>query len=143
MPTFNNLNDLLKHIKKNTQEVLETKVAENVKEKLIRHVESDIYSYKPKKYVRHYEIGELGLGSPENVVINPIENGVEIVNITEHDGKYIPYVVETGVGYDYTGYGYEYENPRPFVKNTKEELERTGEHIEILKKELKNKNFII
>jgi len=136
--TFNNLQDLFKFIESEVKDSLQKDVANKVIEVEQEHIKSDVYFYEPKQYKRTGT-----LISKNSFEIKPIENGVSIRNITQHGGKDIPQVVEYGVDYDYTGYGYEYEDPRPFVRNTREEIFRDNIHIKALKKGLVNKGYKI
>lgn len=98
-------------------------------------VQKYVYNaYKPKKYERTYQLKNDWY--KENV-----SEGIKVFNDRRDGDKYIPKVVETGVGYDYTGYGYGYEKPRPFIEETKKELKSNKQHLEALKKSLRNKGY--
>lgn len=136
--TLKNLSELKKYVDARVKESLKDDVAPVVKEKMQQNIETMVYSYEPKRYNR---TGQL----KEDIDILEVKEGVAIVpaRTDEDSGKYIPSVIETGVGYDYTGYGYEYEQPRPFVHETKEDIVREGIHKSELIKSLKNKGFDI
>lgn len=141
MATYNNFKDLLKKVKGDVQGSLETDVAEMVKDKIIEHVSEDVYQvYTPTTYKRRGFND--GLMDKRNMdVVKYGECGVEIQNNTMDDGKNVAEVVETGIGYDFTGYGYSYEQPRPFMQNAKEEIEQEKLHTKELKQSLKNKGY--
>lgn len=135
--TLKSLNELKKYVDAKVRESLKDDVAPVVKEKMQKHIESDVYDvYEPKKYHR---TGRL----KKDIEIREVDNGVAIVP-TRTDGdteNYIPAIIESGKGYTYSGYGYAYEQPRPFVQNTKEEILREGMHKKELAKSLKNKGL--
>lgn len=101
-----------------------------------KHVQTDVYdTYTPAIYERS---GQL----KEDIQVETIENGIKIkpVRTDEATGKYIPAVIESGVGYDFSG---SFEKPRPFVANTKAELQQSKQHVEVLKKALKSEGIDI
>lgn len=70
--------------------------------------------------------------------------GLMFTNIREDKdtGKYIPRVIETGEGYDYTGNPpYPYEYPRPFMGNIKQWLRDDKEHVKLMKEEVRKAGF--
>jgi hypothetical protein len=146
MPEFNNLNNLFNFIKEKIEESLKTDVAQTIKEVEREHVYKDVYSkYEPRRYERKMDDG--GLSSIKNMDHDVKINGDSIeLTITnkrtdEKTGKYIPYVVETGIGYDYTepdypNPPYTYQNPRPFTKETIKDLQQHKQHIMTLKRSL-------
>src|SRR5690625_246024 len=99
-----------------------------------KRVDEDVYSYKPKEYVRTHQLREKW--GKDNV-----NQGISVHNTRKEGKKNIAQVVETGEGYDYTGYGYDYEKPRPFIKNTKNEIADSKVHVKALKASLKRKGF--
>lgn len=136
MTKFNNLNELASYINKLTKESLKSDVGETVKEKMQEHVEFDVYAVYPEP--RRYE--RTG-GLKRDIEVRETQNSVEIVPTRTDDGNYIPSIIESGIGYKYSGYGLPYEQPRPFVENTRREIEETGLHVETLKKSLKSKGI--
>lgn len=138
---MSNLKEVLNKIKKEVQNSLETDVAEMVKDTIIKHVSEDVYQvYTPTMYKR--KGFNDGLMDERNMDIFKYgECGIEIQNNTMDDGKNVAEVVETGIGYDFTGYGYSYEQPRKFMSNTRDEIERDDLHKKELKQSLKNKGY--
>lgn len=70
--------------------------------------------------------------------------GLVFTNIRKDSktGKYIPKVIETGEGYDITGNPpFEYEKPRPFMGNLKEWLRTEEQHVEVMKKAMRDAGF--
>lgn len=133
IPTFDNLKDMEKYLKNVAKEAMVKGKA--VKETVIdtgkRHVQEDVYDvYTPKSYERS---GEL----KENWKVEETADGIAVYNDRRDGDKYIPEVIETGVGYDYTGYGYEYEKPRPFIENMRIELSSENKLANSLKKDMK------
>lgn len=129
-----NLKELAKQIEYMTKKAIQR---ENSKVKKVaietgkEHVQEDVYdAYDPKVYPR---TGQL----KESWVTENTQDGIVLYNTRRDGDKYIPEVVETGIGYDYTGYGYAYESPRPFIKNTKKDLENSKVR-DALKEDLKS-----
>lgn len=131
MTTAKNMKELAKQIEAMAAKAMQ-KSNSNVKKVAVKaaqdKTESEIYSYEPKQYDR---TGKL----KESWVANDTTNGVVIENTYEDNNKDILEVVETAIGYDYTGYGYEYEKPRPVVEPTAKELS-DGRLIDALEKDL-------
>lgn len=128
------------YLQKQVQAALENEVAEAVKDVIQDHVQKDVYdAYNPKIHIRDEHDG--GLIDRRNIESRPIKDGIEVENVTRHDGKYIPTVIETGQGYTYSGYGYGYEEPRPFIANTREQIKKEQIHTKTLKKALEQKGF--
>jgi len=96
-----------------------------------QHVQQDVYdTYQPNQYER---TGEL----KESFVTDNEANGVSLDNIRVDGSRDVATVVETGENYQYQGYGYGYEKPRPFMANTKRDLE-DGRLVNALAKDLNN-----
>ena len=145
MATFKSLKELNAYLQKQVQATMQKEVAEVVKDVIQDHVQKDVYDkYDPIEYIRFGHDG--GLIDRRNIESRPIEDGIEVENITTHRNlrntgdKYIPEVIETGVGYDILG-GYDYEKPRPFIANSREDLRKSGDHVQALKEGLKKKGF--
>lgn len=157
------LQQKLNQIKRDMKESLQNEVTKYIKDKMQEHIRSDVYGQyhrlealgfidEPFVYERRYENG--GLISRENIKMTPTENGIMIENITKGSNQSIPLaeLVEHGDGYNGCEYdnkenrdntSYQYLQPRPFLKNTKEEIENSKECIEIIKNSMKNKGYII
>lgn len=128
-----NLQELRNEIMKRVNASLKEDVGEKVKEIMLEHIETDVYnSYEPKTYSRRGDDG--GLSDPDNIVVQREYDGaVSIENVTvgrefyfqdreairsdNADSPLAP-IIETGKGYDYWNKSF----PRPFVKNTVEEI---------------------
>jgi glycyl-tRNA synthetase (class II) len=137
MPSFKNLKELEKYINEQAKKALQN--GKHVKNTVIetgkKHVDKDVYSvYTPKIYER------TGL-LRESWDVENTDDGIAVFNTRTDGEKYIPEVIETGIGYDYTGYGYAYENPRPFISNAREELHNSNALKEAMKKDLKDAGF--
>lgn len=136
MPSFKNLKELEKYINEQAKKALQN--GKHVKNTVIetgkKHVDEDVYSYEPKRYER------TGL-LRESWDVENTDDGIAVFNTRTDGEKYIPEVIESGIGYDYSGYGYEYEKPRPFIANAREELRNSNALKEAMKKDLKNIGF--
>lgn len=137
MPVIRNINELKKYINEQAKKALQN--GKHVKNTVIetgkKHVDKDVYSvYTPKIYER------TGL-LKESWDVKNTDDGIAVFNTRTDGEKYIPQVIESGIGYDYTGYGYAYEKPRPFIAETHKELKDSNTLKEAMKKDLKDAGF--
>ena len=137
MPSFKNLKELEKYINEQAKKALQN--GRHVKNTVIetgkQHVDKDVYSvYDPKVYER------TGL-LRESWDVENTDDGIAVFNTRTDGEKYTPQVIESGIGYDYTGYGYDYEEPRPFIAETRRELKDSNILKEAMKKDLKDAGF--
>lgn len=164
MPTFNDLTSLFNYIENVIiTDCLQKEVYETVKEVEKRHIEKDVYDvYQPMVYNladgmparRRGKDG--GLIADENIVGEVIGDTLSVKNKTiaaphyvdfflgeivdsKNKGKPLAPMIEEGGGpnYDFPDPTCKYYYPRPFTKNTYEELKNTEEHIVAFKKGLK------
>ena len=137
MSSFKNLKELEKYINEQAKKALQN--GKHVKNTVIetgkKHVDKDVYSvYTPKIYER------TGL-LRESWDVENTDDGIAVFNTRTDGEKYIPQVIESGIGYDYTGYGYAYEKSRPFIAETRRELKDSNILKEAMKKDLKDAGF--
>ena len=138
-------NELMERINKS----LLDDVAPMVEKTMLEHIENDVYrAYSPSSYMRRGE-KDKGLLDPENIITTPEHDGcISISNQTlgrefyfyerepvrsDNADKPIAEIIETGEGYDYWDNAF----PRPFMKNTVDEIKTEKKHIEKLKDGLK------
>ncbi|MFB5759106.1 hypothetical protein [Paenibacillus medicaginis] len=147
---FTNLNSLLKHIQKEAEKSIQSDVSKKVIKKAQDHVDEDVYAVypDPKEYERSGKLRN-------SFVVTSVKDGVEITNnridVDPSTGEIreIAEIIEYGhddseQGYLYPAYYPGSENfvqPRPFMKNTADELNQTGEHVITLKKSLQRKGM--
>ncbi len=150
----NSLKELEKELKKRIDKALKTEVQAIVTDIMIDHIVTDVYeAYEPERYWRRLNQTGLNSGSPyddsdntglldpENIQFTFDGNGNMIVenvtvgaryyygydkgrvgwHVSDNAGKYITPVIETGNGYDVFGDGM---IPRPFMQNTRDDLEK-------------------
>jgi len=145
---FKDLKSLEKYLQVKINNSLHTDVPKDVIKLENEHIESDVYAkYDPDLYIRRRENG--GLLDENNYLIEPIENGVSITNVTTDDGysenfsdystdsnTSIAPIIEYGEGYSWENSRI-YQKPfeRPFVNNTRIELQN-GKAKEFLMKSL-------
>lgn len=147
---FRSLKALEKYLKNAITKSLKDSPPIAVKNLMMKHILRDVYSvYTPKEYVRRYS--SEGLLSEDNVVIdNKRGNRIEIWNKTKRNinytNLYLAPVIEYGhkkaisngyQGYSYPNPDYAYYYPRPFIKNTRNDLKMNKQHIKALKQSLK------
>ena len=147
--SYSDIDKLIKDIKSDIEDVLMDEVLDTIRDIEMEHVESDVFSvYTPSIYERR-ESG--GLDARENVKAE-VKNGVMTVrNDTPFNPDYgsqnrgvgLAYMVNEGGNseHDYE-YGFRsveapFANPRPFIDNTIDELDRTDAIEKALKKGLK------
>lgn len=134
---FTDINALLADVQKSINKSLKNEVMDAVKEVELKHVERDVLSvYTPSIYERR---GSGGIDDDKNI-IGTVKNGrLTVENVTPFNEDYGTRNKGTGLGYmineggnwehDYE-YGFRgaeavYANPRPFIDNTVEELDKT------------------
>lgn len=108
------------------------------------HVQEDVYdTYTPKVSKR---TGKL-LTSWD---IKVKDTQLTLHNTREHDGKYIPSIIETGQGYDYEPSEERWNispvpenNERPFIENTRTEIKESKVVQKELIKHLSKKNYTV
>jgi hypothetical protein len=131
---FSNLRGLEKYVNKMAKESMSK--GHHVKDEVIetgkRQVEETVYDvYSPRVYERTGQLKEQWETEETNdgITVYPSRRD-------EDTGKYVPEVIETGKGYEYE---FEYSNrPRPFVENTRQELERDKDRVaDALKRDMK------
>lgn len=141
----NNLKELEAELKKRIQNVLVNEVSDVAKDNMQEHIVSDVYNkYDPVIYARRMNNG--GLLDRNNIVsdlkgdlklsVKNVTLGDKYYSIREYSksggytskpmisqnyNKPIAEVIETGQGYDVKGWEY-YGVPRPFMRNTYEDL---------------------
>ena len=147
--TYDDIDMLLNDLKADIEETLLDEVLDEVKEIELKHIEQDVFSvYSPKIYQRR---SSGGIDDPDNIVgeVNNME--LEVDNVTRFNDDYGTYNHGIGLAdlinagnsrngyfYDYPG---EFEQPRPFLENTEEEIERTNSVENALAKGLKRRGY--
>ena len=118
MAEFKDLNSLLKYVESEAKKVLKTNVAKVAVETMQKHVEKDVYEVYPNP-IEYVRTGDLKRDVQVEIAT---DDSIIVTNETIHDNKYIPSIIETGVGYSAPPKGYAYEEPRPFVEETFKDL---------------------
>ena len=147
MPTFKSVKELEKYLQEQIMDSLKTDVAEKTIELEKEHVKIDVYdAYDPTQYVRRKEDG--GLLDDKNYLVEEIENGIKISNITRDNGyatpsdpdRYVTPIVEYGVGYtwEHSKIYHKQPYPRPFIEETRKDLKK-GKLKEFMKKALEKR----
>ncbi|MBP0983188.1 MAG: hypothetical protein J6A19_05620 [Oscillospiraceae bacterium] len=134
--TFDNLNDLFRHIEQQAQDVMRNEVADTAKECMSNAVQSDVYDvYDPVWYSRRRNNG--GLSDKNNYTASEIPNGIEITNDTPLDnGGMSPRLDDIICN----GFGKQ-PFPRDFYTATETELMEGQEFKQALKNGLKARNI--
>lgn len=131
------LGGLQKEIMRRAKKSMETEVADYVKGKVKRHVETDVYNkYSPKVYKRREEIGGLvddgNLRSEYRAQDRTLyvyeEAPIEGPRLDPGENwKYYPdslaQIIQEGAHNPWNTYGYPWTEPRPFMDNTQEDIE--------------------
>lgn len=136
--TFNNLNDLMKHIENDVQDVLENEVAETVKDDLSISIHNDVYAaYSPEYYLRRMENG--GLSDRGNLKATVYDGVLKVKDVAPLDNGRKDWKLDDIIVH---GYG-----NQPFARNfysrTEERLRDTKDHVEAMKQGLQEKGYKI
>ncbi|MGM9988897.1 MAG: hypothetical protein ACI35O_16950 [Bacillaceae bacterium] len=143
MPTFRSIKEMEQYVNKQTQDALynRRKTFENIGS---NHVEKDVYkAYTPNPVTEktYQRTGKL----KESFVTTPIDNGISIDNTRSEGGRDIARIIEKGhydsEGYEHVKPGAPYLLPRPFMKETKQEIKDMKLHVTELQKGLKQKGI--
>ena len=148
---YDDVEELLKSLEADIEDTLMHEVLDEVKEIELRHVEEDVFDvYKPKIYERR-DSG--GIDDPDNIVGTIQNMEMEVKNITSFASGYgtwnrgvrLTELINdgnstSGYFYDYPG---EFNQPRPFLDNTIEEIERTDDVEDALAKGLNNRKWTV
>lgn len=149
--SYDDIDQLLNDIRSDIEETLMDDVLVEVKDIELKHVEDDVFSvYSPKIYQRRGS-GAGGIDDSNNIVGTVNNMQLEVDNVTQFNNGYGTY--NHGVGlvslindgesrngfyYDYDG---EFTQPRPFIDNTIEEIEKTESVENALASGLRKRNY--
>lgn len=137
--SFNNLNDLFKHLEKQANSVLKNEVAEEVIRTMQEKIEDEVYSvYEPRVYERQGYQG--GLVDPKNIEVTvESDNTIAVENIRFDGDREVAQIVESGQGFQFD---FPYNGvPRPYTEKTKEELRNTDRLNQAMKQGLKKRGI--
>ena len=133
------LKQQLERIAKNLQPQIEQIMREDVAEEVIElgkdNVQTVVYdAYNSPAKFPYQRTGKL----KEDWEKQNVPNGVIVRNTRNDNSRNVASIVETGVGYSIKDkWGYGYEEPRPFIKTTKEQIESSKLVENVLKSKLK------
>jgi hypothetical protein len=156
---FRSLKDLEKFLNDSIEKAIQGKVVKKIKNVMRKHIIKDVYRvYNPVFYDRRGTNG--GLLAQENIISNQRDkNTVEVFNIAERNrdysntvyvNKYLTPLIEFGhdkakqstlagkQGYNYAYKYLAYYQPRPFMRNTRNELRKSKVHIPVFMNDLKS-----
>lgn len=136
--TFNNLNDLFKHIEEDVNNTLENEVAETVKDDLLVSIHNDVYAaYSPEHYKRRMVNG--GFSDRSNLEATVYDGVLKVRDVAPLDNGRTDYALDDIIVH---GYG-----NQPFARNfysrTEERLRDTKDHVETMKQGLQEKGYKI
>lgn len=141
MPEFSSLKDLYVYVNKVKTEALETDVAEMAKHEMEKHIQTDVYAaYKPTGYTRTYDLlkdVESEMVDADTLEIKDTRYGIG----QNGERRDVVKVIEYGRGYDWSPHLDEKIGPRPFIANTRDEIEREQLATKTLKEALNNKGI--
>lgn len=122
---FNNLNDLLNYIEKNAVSALKNEVAITARKEMQRQVDEVVYSYDAAQPELRRKYDD-GLIDPRNIeILASGDDSISIENIAYDGSRNVPYVVESGIGYEY-GTSPELTKGRKFTNATVESLNNSN-----------------
>jgi hypothetical protein len=152
--SYDDLDALFADLEEEITNAMNDDVSDVVKDTLSKHVKKDVYKkYTPQQYDRDKDNG--GLSDKRTMEHNMIDKTtLEVYSDRKNDPsdsregyepeRDIAYIVETGEGYNWAGtdkQGRTNATPRPFVKNTIEDLDENEQHVKALQKSLKKKGY--
>lgn len=133
---FDDINVLINEIKGEIVEVLAQEVFEKIKEVELEHIETDVWNaYLERQYEWR---GSGGINDPDNlereIDISGDEIELKVINNTlpVRDDGMLDEIIEYGFGMK----NKPYSKPRPFIKNTQQEIEDSKIVEKILKEQL-------
>lgn len=130
---FNNLNDLLNHLEKQAVKALKNEGAITARKEMQRQIDEVVYSYDAAQPELRRKYND-GLIDPRNIEISPVgDDSISIENIAYDGDRNVPYIVESGEGYEY-GASPELTKGRKFTEATVESLRNSNK----LEQSLKN-----
>ncbi len=149
--SYDDIDELLNDIKSDIEDTLMDEVLDEVKDIELKHVEEDVFSaYSPKIYERR---GIGGIDDPNNIVGTVDNMQLSVDNATKFNDDYGTYNHGVGLaelindGDSLNGYFYDYpgsfNQPRPFIDNTVEEIEKTDSVENALERGMKRRKYDI
>ena len=146
---YDDIDLLLKDLKSDIEDVLMDEVLDEVRDIELYHIQNDVLNtYTPQIYKRR---SAGGIDDPNNIVGEVEDMQLTVDNITQFNDDYGTYNHGKGLSdlindgdslqgyfYDYPG---EFNQPRPFIDNTIEEIERTDSVENALAKGLKKRKY--
>ena len=150
--SYDDIDELLKDVRSDIEDTLSKEVFDEVRDIEMEHVYMDVLStYSPKIYARR---NTGGIDDPRNIVGYVKDMSLEVDNITSFNDGYGTYnrgnnlgdLINEGDGgmnrlyYDFDG---AFIQPRPFLDNTQEEIDKTDRIDRVLEKGLKRRGHDI
>lgn len=148
---YDDIDMLLNDIRSDIEDTLINDVLDEVKDIELKHVEEDVFSvYFPKIYERRGS-GAGGIDDPDNIVGTVNNMQLEVDNITRFNDGYFSSNHGVGLadlindGDSREGYFYDYpgsfNQPRSFIDNTIEEIEKIDSVENALANGLRKRNY--
>ncbi|WMC93200.1 hypothetical protein [Kineothrix sp. MB12-C1] len=148
---YYDIDKLLNDIRSDIEDVLIDEVLDEVKNIELEHIQDDVFrAYSPKIYERREHNG---IDDPENIIGEVNNMSLTVDNKTKFNDGYGTYNHGVGLadlinggdgvnGYYYDYFG-EFNLPRPFLDNTKYEIERTNRVDDALVKGMRRRKYNI
>lgn len=161
MSAAKSFEEIIAQVNPKIQNALKNEVSEEVRDVYQKHIDQDVYdAYSPGRERR--DIGG-GLIADENIIGEVKGNTLEVKNITPLDdfdingdiishsssGAELGEIIEYGLAYTgnapylFSGdmSGQPWTQPRPFTKNTIDDLQRNKQHVNAMKKGLQRQGI--
>ena len=134
--TFNNLNELMKYIENDVQDVLENEVAETVKDDMLVSIHNDVYAaYSPEHYLRRMVNG--GFSDRSNLEATVYDGILKVRDVAPLDNGRKDWELDDIIVHGYGNQPF----ARDYISRTEERLIDTKDHVEAMKKGLKEKGY--
>lgn len=149
---YSDLDVFLKDLKSDIKDTLSKEVFDEVRDIELEHVQRDVFdSYRPKIYNRR---SSGGIDDPRNIVGQVDDMTLYVDNVTPYNPGYGTYnsgttladLINEGEGgkhklyYDFTG---NFIQPRPFLDNTQNEVDKSNRVENALKKGLQRRGYTV
>lgn len=149
---YSDLDVFLKDLKSDIKDTLSKEVFDEVRDIELEHVQRDVFdAYRPKIYNRR---NSGGIDDPRNIVGQVDNMTLYVDNVTPYNPGYGTYnsgttladLINEGEGgkhklyYDFTG---NFIQPRPFLDNTQDEVDKSDRVENALKKGLQRRGYTV
>ncbi|MDD4412007.1 MAG: hypothetical protein PHO58_05925 [Bacilli bacterium] len=138
--SFNSITALTQYLQTQINSVLEIEEAKMVKEKIKEHVQEDVYNAYPDPiYYKRRNLQNGSLGDTEEMYSELIQSGtLEVTNLAKPSRPW-SMDLDKAIEFGYGDMSQPWNEPRPFIENTREEIQSKNLHVETMRVGLKKR----